>query len=51
MEHSTSKNYNEIAKKEHDLTYGVKKVSGYGLQPDGDLVRLKADGQCLQDNN
>lgn len=39
MEHSTSKNYNEIAKKEHDLTYGVKKVSNFVSDGEGNIVR------------
>lgn len=42
MDHRTTKNYNEIAKKEHDLTYGVKKVSNYVSDGQGNLVRDSA---------
>ena len=43
MEHSTSKNYNEIAKKEHDDSFGVKKVSNFASDGAGNLQREAID--------
>lgn len=42
-----SENENAIAKREHDHTYGVKKVSLYGDNGNGGLTRLFASGMQL----